>query len=197
MSQEFASQDVLTQMYESIRDKRLLDARSIFLSEGVDSRSSRRVIADLLILDQDSHEPINLFLNSPGGEINSGFAIYDTIRFIKSDVRIITAGLCASIATIINIATKKENRLSLPNGKFLIHQPLIMGHVQGSASDLEITANQILKSREKINKLLAEECKQPLDRVEKDTTRDYWMTAPEALEYGLINRIITSVDDLA
>ena len=100
------------------------------------------------------------------------------------------------IATIVNIGAKKENRLSLPNSKFLIHQPLIYGHIQGQASDIEITATQILKTREKINQLLAEECGQELKNVEKDTVRDYWMTTSEALEYGLISRMITSKDDL-
>src|SRR5690606_12835378 len=122
-----------------------------------------------------------------------GFAIYDTIRFITSEVTIVNTGLCASIATIINIAAKKENRLSMPNTRFLIHQPLIGGQLRGPATDLEIHANEILKTRERINKMLAEECGQPLSRVEKDTMRDYWMNAGEALEYGLISKVISSI----
>ena len=119
------------------------------------------------------------------------------MRYVRSPVRLVNTGLCASIATIINIAAPKEQRYSLPNARFLIHQPLIMGQIEGQASDLEITAKEILKLREKINKLLAEACGQSIDRVGEDTTRDYWMTADEALDYGLINKIITSKDELA
>ena len=128
--------------------------------------------------------------------MNSGFAIYDTIRFISSPVTIINTGLCASIATVINIAAKKDRRFSMPNAKFLIHQPLIPGQVYGQASDLEITAREILKTREKINKMLAKETGTPLDKVEKDTTRDYWMNAQEAVEYGLVSKIVETYKDL-
>ena len=178
-------------------EQRLLEARSIFISEGIDAGVARRVISDLLILDEQSNETINVYLNSSGGEINSGFAIFDTLRYVQSPIRVINTGLCASIATIINISVPKEQRYSLPNARFLIHQPLIMGQVEGQASDLEITAKEILKLREKINKLLAEACGQSIDRVAEDTTRDYWMTAQEALEYGLVSKIITSKDELA
>lgn len=178
-------------------EQRLLEARSIFISEGIDAAVARRVISDTLILDEQSDETISIYLNSPGGEINSGFAIFDTLRYVKSPVRVINAGLCASIATIINISVPKERRYALPNARFLIHQPLIMGQVEGQASDLEITAKEILKLREKINKLLAEACGQSIERVAEDTTRDYWMTAQEALEYGLVSRIITNRDELA
>lgn len=188
--------DTVHELLQHLSERKLLEARSIFISEGIDSQIARRVMTDLLVLNKDSHDMITLYLNSPGGEINSGFAIFDTIRFIDSPVRIINAGLCASIATIINIATPKEQRFSLPHARFLIHQPLIMGQVEGQASDLEITAREILKTREKINSLLADECGQPLDRVSEDTSRDFWMTATEALEYGLVSKIITSERDL-
>ena len=188
---------VTDELLKHFSQQRLLEARSIFISEGIDADVARRVISDLLILDEQSNETVNVYLNSPGGEINSGFAIFDTIRYVQSPVRIINAGLCASIATIINISVPKEQRYSLPNARFLIHQPLIMGQVEGQASDLEITAKEILKLREKINKLLAEACGQAIERVAEDTTRDYWMTAQEALDYGLVNKIITSKDELA
>lgn len=178
-------------------EQRLLEARSIFISEGIDAAVARRVITDLLVLDEQSNEMINVYLNSPGGEINSGFAIFDTLRYVQSSVRVINTGLCASIATIINISVPKERRYSLPNARFLIHQPLIMGQIEGQASDLEITAKEILKLREKINKLLAEACGQSIDRVAEDTTRDYWMTAQEALDYGLVNKIVIRKDELA
>lgn len=174
----------------------LLEARTVLISEAVTPKTTARVVRDLIILDEISHNPIKIFINSPGGEVNSGFAIFDTIRYIKSEVIIINAGLCASIATIINIAVKKENRLAMPHSMFMIHQPLIHGQVIGPASDLEITANQILHTRARINKLLAKECGQALNQVEEDTSRDYWMTADEALKYGLIFKIINSKKEM-
>lgn len=178
------------------REARLLEARTIFLSEAVTSKTAKRVIADLFVLDETSDKPIYLFLNSPGGEVTSGFAIFDVIRYINSEVVVVTAGLCASIATVINVAVPKERRFCLPNSKFLIHQPLISGQIQGPASDIEITAVQIIKTRERINQLLADECGQSLIKVEEDTQRDYWMTAPEAIEYGLVGKIIKSKKEL-
>lgn len=179
---------------EVLGNKRLLDERIIFISEAIDSNVAKRVVGSLLTLEAKAPgKPITIYQNSPGGEVNSGFAIFDTIRYISSEVTIVNTGLCASIATIINIAAKKQNRLSMPNTRFLIHQPLIGGHIKGPATDLEIHANEILKTRERINKLLAEECGQPLARVEKDTMRDYWMNAGEALEYGLISKIVDSI----
>lgn len=180
-----------------ITEQELLRTRTIYISEGVNSAVAKRVVSSLLLLEANGKgEPIYLYLNSPGGEVNSGFAIFDMIRFITSDVRIITCGLCASIATVIDVSVPKEKRFATPNSKFLIHQPLIGGTVRGQASDLEITAKDIVKTREKINQLLAKECGQELGRVEKDTQRDYWMSAEEALEYGLVSQIISSVNDI-
>ena len=181
---------------ESLAEK-LLDTRQLFLTGGVDEKVARKVIASLLMLEaNDPEKPITLFVNSPGGSVNDGFAIYDTIRFIRPDVHIVCSGLCASIATVILVATEKAFRTSLPNTRFLIHQPLIYGQVQGQASDLEITATEILKTRGKINDLLSEECEQPLEKVQKDTQRDFWMNAEEALEYGLISKVINSRKEL-
>jgi ATP-dependent Clp protease protease subunit len=182
---------------EQFTEVKLLERRQIFISEAVTSKTAKKYISDLLALEADKPgAPITLFLNSPGGEVNSGFAIYDTIRFITSPVTIINTGLCASIATVINVAAKKNRRFSMPNAKFLIHQPLIPGQVYGQASDLEITAREILKTRDKINKLLASETGMALDKVEKDTVRDYWMNAQEAVEYGLVSRIVETAKDL-
>ncbi len=182
---------------EQMMDAKLLERRKIFISEAITSRSAKRFVSEFLALEHDKPgEPITLYLNSPGGEVHSGFAIYDTIRFISSPVTIINTGLCASIATVINIAAKKDRRFSMPNAKFLIHQPLIPGQVYGQASDLEITAREILKTREKINKMLAKETGTPLEKVEKDTIRDYWMNAQEAIEYGLITKIVETYKDL-
>lgn len=188
--------ELFRELTQSCSEQRLLNTRAIFISEGIDAKVARRVISHLLVLDEEGDKPVTVYLNSPGGEINSGFAIFDTIRYINSPVRIVNAGLCASIATIINIAAPKNRRYSLPNAKFLIHQPLIMGQVEGQASDLEITAKEILKTREKINKFLAEECGQDIEKISEDTIRDFWMTAEEALDYGLISKIITDKKEL-
>ncbi len=194
-SSEILNND-LQKIFNQMDDMRLFEYRSLMISEGINSAVAKKVVSQLITLDAIKNEPITIYLNSPGGEVNSGFAIYDTIRYLRSEVRIINTGLCASIATIINIAAKKPLRYSMPNARFLIHQPLIMGQIYGQASDLEITANEILKTRAKINELLAEACAQPLEKVEKDTVRDYWMTAPEALKYGLISKIITNVSEI-
>ncbi len=194
---ELMNQLGLDAMAQHLTEQRLLDKRTIFVSEGINAAVAKRIINQILALEYEKpNTPINLYLNSPGGEVNSGFAIYDTIRFVSSDVRIINTGLCASIATIINIAAKKQHRFSMPNCKFLIHQPLIPGQIYGQASDIEIHAREILKTRQKINELLSKECSQPISKVEKDTTRDYWMNAGEALEYGLVTKIIENISDV-
>jgi len=184
-------------LFSQFSDVRLTNGRQIFISEPVTPRSAKKFISDLLWMDNEKPgAPIRLFVNSPGGDVNSGFAIFDTIRFIKSPVKIINTGLCASIATVINVAAKKENRFSMPNAKFLIHQPLIPGQVYGQASDIEITAREILKTRERINRLLSDETGTPIEKVAKDTVRDYWMSAGEALEYGLISKIVEHTDQI-
>ena len=182
----------LEELQKNSRSQKLLEARTIILSQGVNAALAERVIGDLWLLAQKNDEPIKLVVNSPGGEVNSGLAIYDTIRFIKPEVYILNAGLCASIATIINCAVESAQRYSLPHTKFLIHQPLIMGHIEGSASDLEIHAEDILKTRERLNQILAEACSQSLEKLTEDTLRDYWMSAQEAKEYGLISTIVNS-----
>ncbi len=175
----------------------LKKTRTIELFGPVNGQLARRVISQLLFLEsEDPTKPITILQNSPGGSVTDGFAIYDTMRFVKPEIRIVCLGLTASIATITLLGAKKENRISLPHTEFLIHQPLIPGSVYGVASDLEITAKQILKTRELINHMLARETGQPLDIVSRHTERDYWMTAEEALEYGLISRIVQSRDEI-
>ncbi len=188
----------LENLFSKQIEGQLFENRTIFVSEAINSQVAHKVINALLALEAKAPgKDIHFYINSPGGEVNSGFAIFDTIRFISSKVNVITAGLCASIATVINVGADKGNRYSLPNSKFLIHQPLINGHVQGQASDLEITAREIMKTREKINQLLAKECGQTIDKVAEDTNRDYWMDAKEALEYGLIDKIVTSMSEIS
>jgi ATP-dependent Clp protease, protease subunit len=181
-----AAPEDFASLLEGLSSRTLFKNRKIILSEAVTSHSARKVIEQLLALEADNaQEPIWMFLNSPGGEVNSGFGIYDTMRFIRPEVKVIVTGLAASIATVILLAAKKENRISMPNSRLLIHQPLIGGYVQGQATDIDITAREILKTRERIAELYNKETGQPLERVQRDIERDYWMTAPEAKEYGL------------
>lgn len=167
---------------------KLLEKRKILIAEAVDSKTAHRVIAELLYMKAlDSEKPVEIYVNSPGGEISSGMAIYDMIRHIDVPVTIIATGLCASIATIIFVAVPKPMRKSLPNTRFLIHQPL--AGFKGTATELSIHANEILRTRKHINGLLSEACDQPIEKIDKDTNRDYWMTAEDALEYGLVGEI--------
>lgn len=173
----------------------LMDARTILISDPIDHKLTTRVIAQLLHLDTaDPTKPIKIFINSPGGSADDGFAIYDMIRFVRPRVRIISTGLSASAATVIMMAAKKEDRLALPNARIMIHQPSMRSF--GAAEDLRRTAEQILKLRLRINELYAEETGQPLDKVTIDTDRDFWMTAQEAVDYGLISQVIASYNEL-
>jgi ATP-dependent Clp protease protease subunit len=174
---------------------KLLKTRTIIISQEVSDELARSVLAQLLVLEaENSMEPIRIFINSPGGAADSGFAIFDMLRFIKPEVKIICAGLVASAAAIILLGAKHENRMSLPNSRILIHQPSTM--IQGYAADVAISAVEIVKLRERANKLIAAETGKPLEKVERDTNRDYWMSPEEALEYGLIGRIIHSHRDI-
>jgi ATP-dependent Clp protease protease subunit len=173
----------------------LIKARTILISDPIDYKLTNRVITQLLYLDNDDPEkPIKIFINSPGGSADDGFAIYDMIRFVRAPVKIISAGLSASAATVIMLAAKKENRFALPNARIMIHQPSMRSF--GAAEDIRRTAEQILKLRQRINELYASETGQPLDKVSEDTDRDYWMTAQEAVEYGLISRVVSSSSEL-
>ena len=175
--------------------KRLLEARTVLLTGPVTDELSQKVMAQLLVLDaEDCERPIRVYINSPGGSVDAGFAIYDSMRFVKSPVIAVCAGLAASAATVILLGADKGKRLSLPNTRFLLHQPST--GMQGQASDVAIGAQEIIKLRRRINELLAEETGQPLDRIEADTHRDYWMTAAEAVEYGLIDGTIASIAEI-
>jgi ATP-dependent Clp protease protease subunit len=192
-----AQLEELATLVDNAVTKQLYANRTIVLSEGIDSDAARRVISQLLALDAtDPTKDIVMILNSPGGSVTSGFAIYDTMRFIRPKIKVVVSGLAASIATVILLGAEKKNRIAMPNSQLLIHQPLIPGAVQGQASDLEITAKEILKTREKLTKLYNEETGQPAARIQKDIERDYWMSAQEALEYGLISRIVTSLKEI-
>lgn len=175
----------------------LRKTRTIELFGPVNNALAKKVISGLFFLEADDPErPITVVQNSPGGSVTDGMAIYDAMRFVKPDVRVVCVGLTASIATITLLGAKKEHRVSLPNTEFLIHQPLIPGTVYGRAADLEITARNIIKTRERINRMLAEATGQPLEVVESHTQRDYWMSADEAVNYGLVSRIVNSREEL-
>ncbi len=167
---------------------RLLNDRIIFLSEEVNDVAASLVVAQLLYLEaQDAEKDISLYINSPGGSITSGMAIYDTMNFIKCDVSTICIGMAASMGAFLLAAGTKGKRIALPNSEILIHQPL--GGMQGQASDIKIHADHILHIKEKMNRLLSEMTGQPLERVVADTDRDNYLTPAEALEYGLIDKI--------
>ena len=167
---------------------RLLKDRIIFITGEINSSLSNIVVSELLYLDSINHEDISIYINSPGGEITSGLAIYDTINFIKSDVKTICVGLAASMAAFILSSGTKGKRYSLPNGEIMIHQPL--GGAEGKASDIKIAAEHILKIKDKMNKILSKNTNQPLKKVIKDTECDHFLDSKEALQYGLIDKII-------
>lgn len=168
---------------------RLLKDRIIILNGEINDNLANSIVAQLLFLDSENHEDISLYINSPGGVITSGMAIYDTMNFIKSDVSTICIGIAASMAAFILSSGKKGKRYALPNAEVMIHQPL--GGAQGQATEIKIAAEQILKTKEKLNKILSENTGQDLKKVEQDTERDHFLDANEALDYGLIDKIIT------
>lgn len=170
---------------------RLLKDRIIFLGSDVNDVVANAIIAQMLFLAaEDPEKDIHLYINSPGGSITAGMAIFDTMQFIKPDVSTICVGMAASMGAFLLNAGAKGKRFALPNSEVMIHQPL--GGAQGQATDIEIRARRILKMRDKLNHILAERTGQPLERIEKDTDRDYFMTAAEAKEYGLIDQVLES-----
>lgn len=167
---------------------RLLKDRIILLNGEITDDISNVVIAELLYLDSLNHNDINLYINSPGGSITAGMAIYDTMNFVKSNVSTICVGMCASMAAFLLSSGEKGKRYSLKNGEVMIHQPL--GGVQGQATEIKIAAERILKLKEKLNKILANNTNRNIKKIEQDTERDYFMDSFEALEYGIIDKIL-------
>jgi len=168
---------------------RLGQERIIFLGQEVTDALANRIVAYMLYLDSDDpNKPIYLYINSPGGSVTAGLAIYDTMQYIKADVVTICLGLAASMGSFLLAAGTKGKRLALPNSRIMIHQP--MGGTRGQATDIEIEAKEILRVRSELNNMLAERTGQSLDKIEKDTDRDYYMSAEEAKEYGLIDQVI-------
>jgi ATP-dependent Clp protease protease subunit len=174
--------------------QRMLKTRTILLSGEIKKDLAERTIRQLLLLEDMGEEPIRIFIDSPGGDADAGYAIFDMIRFVKPPVWTIGMGLVASAAAIIQLASPRERRVGLPNSHYLIHQPL--SGIRGVATDIEIHARELDKLREKINRLIADETGTPFEQVEKDTDRDYWMNAEEAVAYGLVSKVVISRAEL-
>jgi ATP-dependent Clp protease protease subunit len=173
---------------------KMLKTRTILLAGEINKDLAEKTIRQLILLESSGKEPIRIFIDSPGGDADAGYAIFDMIRFIEPPVWTIGMGLVASAAAIIQLASPKERRVGLPNSHYLIHQPL--SGIRGVATDIEIHARELDKLREKINRLIAGETGVAYEQVEKDTDRDYWMNAEEAARYGLIARVISRRGDL-
>ena len=167
---------------------RLLKDRIIILSDEINDNNANSIVAQLLYLDSLNHDDIHLYINSPGGSVSSGLAIYDTMQFISSDVSTICVGMAASMGAFLLSSGTIGKRFVLPNSDIMIHQPL--GGAEGQASDIKITSDHIVLLRKRLNKILAKNTKQTLRKIEKDTERDYYLNAREALEYGLVDKII-------
>ncbi|MAU01469.1 MAG: ATP-dependent Clp protease proteolytic subunit [Anaerolineaceae bacterium] len=174
--------------------ERLLETRTITIFGEIDMKVAREVTEKLMLLAADSDEDIKIFINSPGGHVESGDTIFDMIRFVKPRVKIVGTGWVASAGALIYAAAEREDRYSLPNTRFLLHQP--MGGVRGQAQDIAIEAEEIIKMRERLNRIFSEQTGQPLEKVSKDTDRNFWMGAQQAIDYGLVGKIITSVEEI-
>lgn len=173
---------------------RLLKSRSVLLSGEINKRLAERVIKQLILLEEAGDDPIRIFIDSPGGDADAGYAIFDMLRFVNPPVVTIGMGLVASAAAIVLLAAPRERRIGLPNSHYLIHQPL--SGIRGVATEIEIHARELEKLRAKINQMIADETGQTLAKVERDTDRDYWLSAEEAQEYGLVSRIIAHRSEL-
>ena len=174
--------------------EKILKTRSILLSGEINKESADKFIKDLLVLEGESGEPIKVFINSPGGDVDAGFAIYDMVRFVSCPVIMVGMGLIASAASLVLLAVPAELRVGLPNSSYLIHQPL--SEMKGNATDIEIHALQLEKIKEKLNRIISEATGTDIVTVASDTDRDHWLDAEQALAYGLISRIVKSREEL-
>ena len=175
-------------------EEALFKARTILLTGGIDFLQARRVCERLLALSSENDKPILLVLSSPGGHVESGDMIHDMIKFVPAPVKILGTGWCASAGALIYSAAKKENRYALPNTRFLLHEP--RGGVGGQATDVEIQAREIIKMRERLNKIFAAATGKSLEQIKEDTDRDFWMSAQEAVDYGLVGQIVNHRSDI-
>ncbi len=179
---------------ERIEDRlveRLIGKRTLLISRAITDLTAERVIASLVLMEEeDPKKPIIVYINSPGGAADSGFAIYDVLRFVRPQVRTVCSGLCASAALIIFLAGDEGHRYSLPNSRFLLHQPFTSAW--GQATDLQITAKEILKLKDRFNSIVAEATEKTVEQISEDANRDFWLSAKEALDYKLVDKIIAS-----
>ncbi len=175
-------------------NEKLMKTRSVLVSGEIDKDLADRIVRQLLVLESESNDPIYIYINSPGGDVDAGYAMFDMVRFISCDVYMVGMGLVASAAALLYVAVPLERRLALPNSTYLIHQP--MSGMQGVATDIEIHARQIEKLRKKLDALLAQQTGKSLQEISRDTERDYWLDAEEAKAYGLVSKIVTSRSDL-
>ena len=174
--------------------ERLLETRTITIFGEINMKLAQEVTEKLMLLAADSDDEIKIFINSPGGHVESGDTIFDMIRFVKPTVKIVGTGWVASAGALIYAAAERENRYSLPNTRFLLHQPA--GGVRGQAQDIAIEAEEIIKMRERLNRIFAEQTGQPLEKITKDTDRNFWMSAKEAVNYGLVGHIVSNVTEV-
>ena len=174
--------------------RQFLKTRTVLLTGEINKNLAERVVRQVLLLEQESDEPIKVFIDSPGGDADAGFAILDMMRFVRPPIKMIGMGLVASAGAIVLLAAPREQRFALPNSRYLIHQP--MAGFRGVGTEIEIHAKEIDLMRRKMNELISQETGKPVAEVEQDTDRDYWMGAEEALAYGLVGSIIHSQDDL-
>ncbi len=185
---------------EKVREKspgieeRLFKGRTILIYGGIDQKVAKDVSARLLALQYSGDEPITIYINSQGGHVESGDTIYDMIKFVKPEVRVVGTGWVASAGALIYVAAKKENRFALPNTRFLLHQPA--GGAMGPASDVAIQAKEIIRMRRRLNEIFARETGQPIEKIEKDTDRDFWISAEDAVSYGLVGKIVQNVTEV-
>ena len=187
-------QKKMPEMPDPLTEK-FLKTRQIILSGEINKELAEKIVRQLLVLEaDDSEKTIYMYIDSPGGDVDAGFAIFDTIRFISCPVVLIGMGLIASAAALIHLAVPAERRLGLPNSRYLIHQPL--SGMKGVATDIEIHAKELEKTRNKLNEIISEQTGKSVEQVAKDTDRDYWLDANQAVNYGLISRIITTRKDL-
>lgn len=178
--------------------ERLLKSRTIMISTSIDDEVVDRVIKHLTLMEQDDPEkPITVYINSPGGGADSGFAIYDMFRFIKPPVRSIVSGICASAALIIFLGADQGQRFSLPNSRFMMHEPRFLSTSYGQASDLAIVARELLRMKDRYNQIIAEATGKDLEKITEDSQRDFWLAAQEAVDYGLVNKIVATNSDLS
>jgi ATP-dependent Clp protease protease subunit len=176
-------------------DKHLFDARTVLITGGITQELARDVTARLFALSHVSNDPITVVVSSPGGHVESGDMIHDAIKFVRPRVRILGMGWVASAGALIYVSVPKEDRYCTPNTRFLLHQP--SGGAGGPATDIEIQAREIIKMRDRLNRIFSEATGQPVERIDRDTDRDYWMGPEEAIAYGLVGKVVPSIDDLA